>query len=143
MIPKKSGVDIINKVLDACYEADKESLFIMSLMHQYEDRGFLTKKQLAGLHAKASKIETILPGWLATIEAIIVKLPNRDKTPLEVKQTTVVEDDDTSPTQLAAILSKYPQHKAVLLLQAKFERTHSLVEADKLALQKFYKLLVK
>lgn len=142
MIPKKQGIDIINKVLEACYDADKDSLFIMSLMHQYEDRGWLTKKQLEGLHSKASKLTDIAPGWLATIEAMIAKLPTRDKTPLTIKQSSVVKDE-TSAQQLADILTKYPQHKAVLLLQSIFQKEHSLSDAEKSSLQKFYKLLVK
>ena len=28
--------DIIDKVLEACYKANPDALFIMSLMHQYE-----------------------------------------------------------------------------------------------------------
>ena len=142
MIPKKSGVDIINKVLEAIYSVDKDSLFIMSLMHQYEDRGWLTKKQLEGLHDKAKKINEINPGWLATIEAMIAKLPNRDKSPVTKKYVPVIEDENIV-MQLAAILSKYPQHKAVLQLEMKFKKEHALSEAEKASLQKFYKILVK
>lgn len=143
MIPKKQGVDIINKVLEACYAEDKDSLFIMSLMHQYEDRGFLTKKQLEGLHSKAIKQSEIPPGWIATIEAMVAKLPTRDKTPLIVKQAPAAVTDDTTAVQLAAILAKYPQHKAVLLLQSTFQKEHALTAAEKALLQKFYTLLIK
>ncbi len=139
---KKTGIDIINKVLEAVYAADKDSLFIMSLMHQYEDRGFLTKKQLEGLFDKARKIEDIAPGWIATIEAMIAKLPNRDRSPITRKPIPVVEDENTA-AQLEAILTKYPQHKAVLLLRSTFQKEKQLSVQDKAALQKFYKLLVK
>ena len=139
---KKTGIDVINKVLEEVYAVDKDSLFIMSLMHQYEDRGFLTKKQLEGLFDKARKIEDIAPGWIATIEAMISKLPNRDRSPIIKKNTAIVEDENTA-VQLAAILSKYPQHKAVLLLQSTFQKEKQLSVTDKAALQKFYKLLVK
>ena len=142
MLQKKSGVDIINKVLEAVYAADKDSLFIMSLMHQYEDRGFLTKKQLVGLHDKAKKIPDITPGWLATIEAMIAKLPNRDRSPVIKKHTEVIADENTA-AQLSVILSKYPQHKAVLMLRSKFQKEHELSAAEKNELQKFYKLLMK
>lgn len=141
MIQKK-GIDIINKVLDACYAVDKDSLFLMSLMHQYEDRGFLTKKQLAGLYDKAKKINEIPPGWLATIEAMIAKLPTRDKSPITKIFEPVVENENIVQ-QLTAILAKYPQHKAVLLLQSKFKKEHSLNATETASLQKFYKLLVK
>ena len=142
MIPKKQGIDIVNKVLEACYAADKESLFLMSLMHQYEDRGFLTKKQLQGLHDKALKISDINSGWLATIEAMIAKLPNRDKSPILSTSNTVAADPVVQE-QLNAILAKYPQHKAVLLLQSKFNKEHELNATEKTALLKFYKLLMK
>lgn len=139
---KKTGIDVINKVLEAVYAVDKDSLFIMSLMHQYEDRGFLTKKQLEGLYDKAKKIEEIAPGWLATIEAMISKLPNRDRSPITKKYIAVVEDETTA-AQLEAILSRYPQHKAVLQLRSSFQKEKLLSATDKAALQKFYKLLVK
>lgn len=142
MVQKKQGIDIINKVLEACYAVDKDSLFLMSFMHQYEDRGFLTKKQLQGLHSLASKLHEINPGWLATIEATISKLPNRDKSPITKKYVSVSEDKNTAQ-QLLDILSRYPQHKAVLLLQSKFKKEHSLNAAETASLQKFYKLLMK
>ncbi len=142
MTQKKQGIDIINKVLEACYAVDKDSLFLMSLMHQYEDRGWLTKKQLEGLYDKAKKIIDIQPGWLATIEAMIAKLPTRDKSPITKTFTPVVENEITTQ-QLTAILLKYPQHKAVLLLQSKFQKEHLLSPADTASLQKFYKLLMK
>lgn len=142
MTAKKEGIDIINKVLEACYEKDKNSLFVMSLMHQYEDRGWLTKKQLEGLFSKANNLQDIAPGWLATIEAMIAKLPNRDKSPIIKKFVPIIEDKIIAQ-QLNTILEKYPQHKTALLLQLKFKREHLLNDADKTLLQKFYKLLVK
>lgn len=37
MYRKKPGVDIIARVLDALYQHNKDALFVMSLMHQYEE----------------------------------------------------------------------------------------------------------
>jgi len=142
MLKKKQGIDIIDKVLEACYAANKDALFIMSLMHQYEDRGFLTKKQLEGLHSKASKIKDMPTGWLATIEATIAKLPTRDKTPVQTKIVEHIEDEKI-PLQLEAILAKYPQHKTVLGLQAKYTKHKLLTASEITELEKFYKLLVK
>ena len=81
MIKKKPGIDIIDKILDACYKHNPDALFIMSLMHQYEERGSLSKKQLEGLYLKAAKVTDLPPSWLATLEAEILKRPTRDKTP--------------------------------------------------------------
>ena len=76
---KKREIDIIDKILDACYKAGSEGIFVESLMHQYEERGSLSKKQLQGLYGKAEQIEGIAPGKLAALEALINKMPNRYK----------------------------------------------------------------
>jgi hypothetical protein len=67
-------LDIIDKVLSACYAHNKDALFVMSLMHQYEERGSLSKKQLEGLFLKAQKVPEMPPNWLATLEATILKI---------------------------------------------------------------------
>ncbi len=76
---KKPGIDIIDKVLNACYQAMPYQLFVMSLMHQYEERGSLSKKQLQGLYLKAKDVDEIPPNWLSTLEAIIKKMPTKYK----------------------------------------------------------------
>ncbi len=143
MLKKKQGVDVIDKVLEACYAANKDALFIMSLMHQYEDRGFLTRGQLQGLHSKAQKIADMPAGWLATLEATIAKLPVRDKTPLDLKPTEEKTKDGKLPMMLSAILDKYPQHKTVNGLQMKYNKQGSLTLAETIELEKFYKILIK
>ena len=35
MAVSKQKLDIIDKVLDACYKHNPDALFVMSLMHQY------------------------------------------------------------------------------------------------------------
>ena len=143
MIKKKNGIDVIDKVLEACYVANKDALFIMSLMHQYEDRGFLTKKQLQGLHSKAQKIYGMSAGWLATLEAVIAKLPTRDKTVVtEIKKPTVINEEKNA-SLIDAILVKFPNHKTVLSLQAKYSKQKMLTIAETAELEKFYKLLIK
>src|SRR3954469_18781659 len=82
----KDRLDIINDVLEECILAYPLSSFIISLYKQYQQRGSLSKKQLQGLYGKASKIEQLPPGKLATIEAIIKKMPTRYKSELpEIK----------------------------------------------------------
>ena len=144
MDKKKKGPDIIDKVLDACYQHQKDSLFVMSLMHQYEERGFLTKKQMQGLHSKASKIEDINPGLLATLQATIDRLPTRDKSPLIIKKVEQpVLQDNRIAEMIAAILAKYPQHKTVLGIKFQYDKKHELAAAEITALEKFHKLLVQ
>ena len=69
----KGKLDIIDKVLEACYKYNPDALFVMSLMHQYEERGSLSKKQLEGLLAKAGKVPDMPANWLATLEPPSIK----------------------------------------------------------------------
>lgn len=142
MDKKKKGPDVIDKILDACYQANKDALFTMSLMHQYEDRGFLTKGQLEGLFKKASLVKDMPTAWLATLEATIAKLPTRDKTPV-LKKASIVQEKDTAIEQkINEIQASFPQHKAVLALQFKFEKQLELTAAEKKEVEKFYDLLI-
>src|SRR6516164_766875 len=79
---KSSDVDIINEVLEACIMAYPVSSFIISIYQQYQKRGSLSKKQLQGLLGKASQIENFSQAKLATLEAVIKKMPNRFKSEL-------------------------------------------------------------
>lgn len=56
---KKGSLDFVEKILTACYNSNKDDLLVMSLMHQYEDRVFLTKGQLQGLFYKDEKVVAI------------------------------------------------------------------------------------
>ena len=140
MIKKKQGPDIIDKVLEACYNHNKDALFTMSLMHQYEARGWLTKKQLQGLYNKASKIKELPTGLLATLEATINKMPNRDKTPID----TIITSAKTNPNVvnwIESILLKYPQHKTILALKAKLNKEKELSATDSATIEKIFKAL--
>jgi len=139
--PKKPGVDVIDKILDACFTADRDSLFIQGLWHQYEERGSLSKKQLQGLYQKALKVKEMPPNWLATLEARILKMPTRYKS-TAVQQAPVFTKDEAIGTMIKAILTKYPQHKRVLFLQSKYDNNESITTADKQELEKLAKLLL-
>ena len=56
---KKLDVDIVLDILKETLAANPTSSFTASLLHQYQERGGLSKKQLEGLHHKASKVNTI------------------------------------------------------------------------------------
>lgn len=142
MIKKKQGIDIIDKILDACYKHNPDALFIMSLMHQYEERGSLSKKQLEGLYLKAQKVTDMPQSWLATLEAEILKRPNRDRTvPIDIKPLYV--KDEAIEKLMADLLVKYPQHKRVLFLQSKYANNEALSTDEKKEIEKFHKLLIK
>ncbi len=142
METKKGQLDFIEKILNACYNTHKYDLFVMSLMHQYEERGFLTKGQLQGLYYKAEKIEDLPSGLLATLEATISKLPTREKKNAPIVLNEVKKDEETE-NKLAEILAKYPQHKAILSLQNIFKKYEKLNTSEKLELNNIYKLLFK
>lgn len=139
---KKGSLDFVDKILNACYNHNKNDLFIMSLMHQYEDRGFLTKGQLQGLYYKAEKIENLPAGLLATLESILNKLPSKEKKnePIVLKEHKF---DELTNKKLNEILIKFPYHKAVLGLQNNFIKHNKLNSAEILELNKIYKLLFK
>lgn len=126
---KKKGIDIINEVLEDCILAYPVSSFIISLYKQYGNRGSLSKKQLQGLHAKASKINGISPGKLGTLEAIIKKMPTRYKSEAPAPRP-LYEKDEKVGKMIEEILDKYPQHKSVIFLKAKYDNNELLSPAE-------------
>lgn len=140
MYKKKPGIDIIGRILDALYAHNPDALFVMSLMHQYEERGSLSKKQLEGLFQKASKVESIPKSWLGTLEAIILKMPTRYKSAEPVAATPIYQRDESAGLLITAILQAYPQHKRVLFLKGKFENNETLSPVELAELKKFSKL---
>jgi len=143
MFKKKPGVDVIMDVLKAVQEVSPSSKFIESLIFQYQERGGLSKRQLQGLYDKASRIESIAPGKLATLEAIILKKVTRYKSPDPAPLQLPVEKDAGVEEAIQAILQKYPQHKRVLFYQAKFNNKEDLSATEKAELDRFKKLLLK
>ena len=139
---KKPGVDVIQDILNETHAARPDSEFVQSLMRHYEAWGTLSKKQMEGLHSKASKINTIAPGKLATMEAILLKMPNRFKS-LPRFPTPLYKKNESAGKLILDILWKYPQHKRVLFLQNKYNNNEVLTPADVAELEKFHKLLLK
>lgn len=134
-------VDVIEKILAACYQQLNYSLFIMSLMHQYEERGFLTKKQMIGLLSHAKKVDGIPSGWLASLEANIDRLPDRIKS-VKPENKPMFENDERTANLVAEILSKFPEHKRILFLKGKL-LDHSISLSEKNEVEKLHKLLIK
>lgn len=142
MYRKKIDVDIISDVLKLSLAAYPESTFIQSLSNQYEERGGLSKKQLQGLYSKASKVVSIPVNKLATLEAEILKRPNRYKSELPVN-TPLYTKDESAGKLIAGILEKYPQHKRVLFLKIKYENNELLSSTEMRELETFHKLALK
>jgi hypothetical protein len=140
MFRKKIDVDVVNDILEAALAAYPESTFIKSLSQQYVERGGLSKKQLEGLYNKSLKIKSIPPGKLATLEAMILKRPNRYKSAPPAPKPLYSKDERVGEL-IGAILQKYPQHKRVLFFQSKYNNNESLSPTEIAELEKFKKLL--
>ncbi|HNJ25348.1 MAG TPA: hypothetical protein PK319_02865 [Chitinophagaceae bacterium] len=136
----KPGVDIVLDILKIVAEKQSGNQFSQSILMQYQERGGLSKKQLEGLYGKAKRIPEISQNKLATLEAIILRKHEKQKsdrpanTPLYQKDEGVVE-------MIESILSKSPQHKRVLFLKSKVDSNSPLSPAEVTELKKFHKLL--
>jgi hypothetical protein len=140
MFRKKVDVDIVKDVLEASLQAYPNSTFIQSLSRQYEERGGLSKKQLEGLFMKASKAGAIPAHKLATLEAMILKRPNRYKS-APPPPKPLYNKDEKAGQMIEAILAKYPEHKRVLFLKSKYDNNQSLSAVEIAELEKFSKVL--
>jgi len=140
MHKKAIEIDIINDLLEECIMAYPISSFIISLYKQYRERGSLSKKQLQGLHSKAAKVKDMPQNKLATLEAIIKKMPTRDKSALP-QLKPLYEKDESAGYIIKEILEKYPQHKRVLFLKAKYENNELLSIVEISELKRFKQLL--
>ncbi len=137
---KALEIDIINDLLEECIMAYPISSFIISLYKQYRERGSLSKKQLQGLHSKAAKVKDMPQNKLATLEAIIKKMPTRDKSALP-QLKPLYKKDESAGYIIKEILEKYPQHKRVLFLKAKYENNELLSIVEISELKRFKQLL--
>jgi hypothetical protein len=139
---KKPGVDIILDILTETLAANTTSTFVSSLLHQYQERGGLSKKQLEGLYHKASKVNGIAPAKMATLQAIILKKVVKERSPVSQVQTHLLKKDENSGKLIESILEKYPQHKRVLFFKAQFDSNEHLSVSETDELKRFYKLLL-
>lgn len=136
------GVDVVLDVLEATHKAYPSSSFISSLLFQYQERGGLSKKQLEGLHAKASKISAVPEAKLATLKAIILKKPTRYKSEKPITIASV-EKDESLGNIITGILEKFPQHKRLLFYKAMYDSNKPFNAAEKTEIEKFKKILLK
>ncbi len=139
---KKQDVDVVRDVLQQMLIARPDSTFIKSLAFQYEERGSLSKKQLEGLLQKAAKVPEVPDHKLATLEAIILKKPTRERAAASAP-TAFFTKDETIGAILDAILAKYPQHKQVLFLKNKYDNNEVLSAAEITDLKRLEKVLKK
>ena len=139
---RRKAIDIINEVLEDCIVAYPVSQFIISLYKQYGIRGSLSKKQLQGLHGKASKIPGMSTAKLGTLEAIIKKMPTRYKSEAPPPKP-LYEKDKTTGKMINDILARYPSHKQVLFLKAKYDNNELLSASEITDLKRISQVLKK
>ena len=135
-------MDVLLDILNEMAKVYPASDFVNSLHQQYCNRGGLSKKQLEGLHSKASKTANISQGRLATLEAIIKKKPTRERAAATITAPLPAKDEAVG-NMINAILSKYPQHKRVLFLKSKFDNNENIAALELAEIEKFGKLLLK
>ncbi|HLX92852.1 MAG TPA: hypothetical protein VKR32_14300 [Puia sp.] len=138
----KGKIDIINEVLEDCILAFPVSSFIISLYQRYQKMGSLSKKQLQGLHSKASTIEGMSVAKLGTLEAIIKRMPTRFKSP-KPEPTPLFKKNEEAAKLIDEILSVFPAHKRVLFLKSSLDNHQELSAVDLLDLKRFKELANK
>jgi hypothetical protein len=138
----KPEVDIILDILKEALVAFPTSKFIASLLYQYQERGSLSKKQLEGLYNKASNLDSISPGKIATLQAIILKKPTRYKSPPPTAAPLPAKDH-LLEQRIMEILLKYPEHKRVLFIKLKLQNNEAISLLEKSEIERFHKLLIK
>ena len=134
-------IDIVADIIKAVLAAKPDDAFCKSIRIQYMERGGLSKKQLEGLQGKAARVPGIPPGKLATLEAIIKKKHVTHRSEATIT-ATVKTNDEEAGKMITEILSKFPQHKRVVLFKTFFDKEGRLGTADKEELVKFYKILI-
>lgn len=135
----RPDLDIVMDVLQAVLEAQPGSSFVKSLLHQYQERGGLSKKQLEGLYSKAQKLQTIPVGKMATLEAIILRKHSKQRSELPAATPLYTRDEKTGK-MIGEILAKQPAHKRVLFFRTKYDNNEILTPPEMAELNKFYKL---
>ncbi len=106
-------------------EAQPLSSLTQSLLHQYQERGSLSKKQLEGIYSKATKVKTIPVNKMATLEAIILRKHSKQRSELPAA-VPLYEKDEESGKIIETILEKYPAHKRILFFKSKYENNEIL-----------------
>ena len=138
--PAGGTFDIVAEVLQLVLAIRPDAAFVQSLYQQYQERGSLSKKQLQGLYQKAVQTRAIPPARLATLEALILKMPDKFKT-APPPPKPVYTKDEKAGNLIAEVLAKMPTHKRALALQNKYNNNEQLTATEIAELEKFCRLL--
>ncbi len=136
------ATDILLNILTKMKALQPASAFIGSLYDSYCNRGGLSRKQLEGLLDKMKKTADVPQASIATVEALILKKPVREKSKPSITALPVVKDA-TPGILMADILTKYPLHKRILFLKSKYDKNEAMLPAELTEIKKLHKLLLK
>lgn len=136
------NIDVVSDLLKAVLAAKPDDSFCASLMEQYKLRGGLSKKQLEGLLGKATKFTDVVPGKLATLEAIIKKKKIVDRSLATTKKEDIPVDE-TPLLQMNEILAKNDKHLRILFLKSKWEKEGQITKAEADDIKRLHKILCK
>lgn len=136
------AVNIVLDILTKMKELHPSSSFISSLHNQFCNRGGLSRKQLEGLLDKAQRTPGIPAAKIATLEAIILKKPVRERAKPTITAAPPPKDE-TLGLLMQEVLAKYPQHKRVLFILGKYNRNEAISTAERDDVKRFHKLLLK
>lgn len=134
--------DVLMAILTQMKEFHPGSSFISSLYQQYCNRGGLSKKQMEGLLDKVQRTPGIPAAKAATLQAIILKKPTRERGKPSITGIAAPKDE-TPGIMMQEILAKYPQHKRVLFLYSKYSKNEAMSQQETGEIKKFHQLLLK
>ena len=142
MYRKKPDVDVLNDVILLAMDHYPDNTFLKGLYRQYHDLGGLSRKQMEGLLGKAEKVPGITDAQKATLAAEIRKKPQRFRSDAPT-HSPIYEKDETAGRLIGEILSRYPEHRMVKILQQNYEKMDPLTAVERQELERFHRLLVK
>jgi hypothetical protein len=134
--------DVLLAILMQMQEQHPSSSFINSLYNQYCNRGGLSKKQLEGLLDKMKKTTGMPAAKIATVEAIILKKPTRERAKPTISALPIVKDE-SSGNMMNDILANYPQHKRILFLKSRFDKNEAISLTETAEIKRLHTLLIK
>ena len=105
-------------------------------------RGGLSRKQLEGLGHKAKKAAAITAAQAATLEAIILRKPQKHRSDLPANRPMYIKDEAIGE-MILQVLTALPHHKRALFLKSKYDSDQTLSSAEITELRKFIAVLEK
>jgi hypothetical protein len=81
-------------------------------------------------------------GYTATLEAIILKKPTRERDKASISASLPTKDEALG-NQINEMLLKYPQHKRLLFLKSKYDKNEAISTLEIEEVRKFWKVLMK